>query len=188
MFRNTTPGLCTENRWLLGRDGIRCRASSTPDPQFPSVSALESDSLAVSVGDGRIGDSTGIITISSSTTTDISLIAESSLTAAASTTDMRTSIADRDFILIEIREGTDSQRHNIASADSMASASNTGSAVSTYNLARVRVRSASSIMEASPLVSPPEGIPAFAEESTAAEATAEEVTGSAFDHLVSVGA
>lgn len=187
MFRNTTPGLCTENRWLLGRDGIRCRASSTPDPQSPSVSALESDSLAVSVGDGRIGDSTGIITISSSTTTDISLTAESSLTAAASTTDMRISTADPDFTQREISERTDSQVHSMASAVSTASEISMRSAVSTYNLARVRVRSAASIMEASPVVSPPEGIRALAEDSTAAEATAE-VTGSAFDHLMSVGA
>jgi hypothetical protein len=102
-----------------GQAGIGIQGCTLPDRELRLAWALASASLADMAGDGIAGDTIGVATESSSTTTPTSPTAESSPITTPSITRAGTSIMAADFMvevdfragaMMEIRGSTDHRR------------------------------------------------------------------------------
>src|SRR5580704_1344615 len=93
-----TPGSCMESQSGSGQAGIGIQGCTLPDRELRLAWALASASLAAMAGDGTTGDTIGVATESSSTTTPTSPTAESSPITTRSITRVQTSIMAADFM------------------------------------------------------------------------------------------
>src|SRR5437588_9572491 len=150
-----THGSCMESPSGSGRAGIRIPDCSLRDRESRLALALESVSLAGSVGVGTTGDLIGITTESFTTTPPTYPTAESSSTVTTSITPAGF-MAEPDFTAAAL-VSTALRHHSMDSLHRMPSPGLT------------LARSAASIMEEPPEAFPHEGSRASGEDSTAAE-------------------